>query len=328
MKKTISLLLAVLCLLSSALAAGPVTAHAQIWPGKVIVDGTKSDFADGQGKWVAPLSYGGTIYIPLRTAGDWMGAKVAWDQETQTVLLATGDEPQVHFNYDGPETTQEEYAQYEKWQAEGVDITLRPDLTVKVDGTARTFTNEKGEPVYPVVFHDTTYLPVRSIGELCGKQVLWLAATEQTSREQVFLYDAITPAQRKEAETYLAEAQKLLVRLAGEVDALLSAGKASDEKGLELLRAIQSTLKEMEAVPAPTAPYFAQAAEGADRSAKQMRQTDVEALMGELTGKSRTFAQQVEDGGTALSMEMGVKSLENRLRETAQWLDLMDPAVG
>lgn len=323
MKKLIGICLTALLLLSPALAAGASTAHAQLWSGVVTVDGVKSDFADGQGNWIVPLSYNGTVYIPLRTAGDWMGAKVEWDQKAQTVLLTTGGEPRVYFNYDGPETTPEEFAQYEKWEAEGVDVTLRPDLTVRVDGAVQAFTNAKGEPVYPVVFRDTTYLPVRSIGELCGKQVLWVGKTEANRRERVVLYEPVTPAQRQEAETYVAQERKLLDRLAKDVDALLAAGKASDEQGLTLLRAVQATLKDLEAVAAPTAPTFAQMAAEAHDSAKRTRQAGVEGFMGDLTGKTRTFAQLVEDGEMELELTMGVKSLESHWNQMVDWLALL-----
>ncbi len=50
---------------------------------------------------------------------------------------------------------------------------LRPDYTIVIDGSVRTFYNVNGRQVYPISYQDTTYLPVRAIGELMGKIVSW-----------------------------------------------------------------------------------------------------------------------------------------------------------
>ncbi len=54
-----------------------------------------------------------------------------------------------------------------------VTAQLRPDYTIVIDGAVRTFYNVSGQQVYPVSYQDTTYLPVRAIGELMGKIVSW-----------------------------------------------------------------------------------------------------------------------------------------------------------
>ena len=67
--------------------------------------------------------------------------------------------------------------------AAGSDVTaqLSPDVTVTVDGTARTFYNVNGDEVHPILYSGTTYLPIRAIGELMGKNVNWDAATRTVS---------------------------------------------------------------------------------------------------------------------------------------------------
>ena len=50
---------------------------------------------------------------------------------------------------------------------------IRQDFTVVIDGEIKNFKNAQGEAVYPVLYNGTTYLPVRAIGELMGKEVIW-----------------------------------------------------------------------------------------------------------------------------------------------------------
>ena len=59
--------------------------------------------------------------------------------------------------------------------AAGTNVTaqLSPDITVVVDGAARTFYNAGGEEVHPIAYNGTTYLPIRAIGELMDKNVNW-----------------------------------------------------------------------------------------------------------------------------------------------------------
>lgn len=50
---------------------------------------------------------------------------------------------------------------------------IRQDFTIVVDGVVRNFRNAQGDAVYPVLHDGTTYLPIRAIGELMGKDVYW-----------------------------------------------------------------------------------------------------------------------------------------------------------
>ena len=55
---------------------------------------------------------------------------------------------------------------------------LRPDYTIIIDGAERDFYNAAGQQVHPVAYDGTTYLPVRAIGELMGRNVDWNESTK------------------------------------------------------------------------------------------------------------------------------------------------------
>ena len=59
-----------------------------------------------------------------------------------------------------------------------VTAELRPDFTIVVDGTVRTFQDVNGNTVYPMLYNGSTYLPVRAVGELMGKTVSWNGSTQ------------------------------------------------------------------------------------------------------------------------------------------------------
>ena len=66
MKKRIQWTLALLC---GLVLAGPATVRAELWHGGVYVDGARAGFVSEKGEWAFLVSYQGTIYLPLRTAG-------------------------------------------------------------------------------------------------------------------------------------------------------------------------------------------------------------------------------------------------------------------
>lgn len=58
-----------------------------------------------------------------------------------------------------------------------VTAQLSPGISIVVDGAERTFYNANGAEVHPITYNGTTYLPIRSIGELMGRNVNWDQST-------------------------------------------------------------------------------------------------------------------------------------------------------
>ena len=67
-----------------------------------------------------------------------------------------------------------------------VSAALSPDITVNIDGVDRTFYNVQGQEVHPISYAGTTYVPIRSIGELMVPYSIisqgWVKASRQGRR--------------------------------------------------------------------------------------------------------------------------------------------------
>lgn len=60
---------------------------------------------------------------------------------------------------------------------------LRPDIAVYVNGVQQTFRDTKGNPVSPIQYNGTTYLPVRAVANAAGMEVDWDSKTQSVYLE-------------------------------------------------------------------------------------------------------------------------------------------------
>lgn len=161
--------LAVLALCGGVLLTmPPADAAAAIKPAElrpdfvITIDGAERDFFNAAGGELQPIVYDGTTYLPVRAIGELMGKNVDWNQDKMTLTLAGKRvTPAVKGNVD------------DDARRARVRVDLRDDMIINVDGTVRKFTDVNGRRVYPLVHDGATYLPLRAIGELMGKNVGW-----------------------------------------------------------------------------------------------------------------------------------------------------------
>lgn len=125
-------------LLSLAILSGSVclasgaevqTVRATLWDAwPITVDETPICTVNEYDRFQYPLAYNGSVYIPLQTVSDWLGARFDWDETANTVTLTkTGDPYYRHYTLDQPAPwTEEELAQCDADKAEGVEMELRP----------------------------------------------------------------------------------------------------------------------------------------------------------------------------------------------------------
>jgi hypothetical protein len=58
-----------------------------------------------------------------------------------------------------------------------ITATLDSGVTIQFNGQTQSFTDANGNPVYPVMYNNTTYLPVRAVSDMVGLSVDWNANT-------------------------------------------------------------------------------------------------------------------------------------------------------
>ena len=66
-------------------------------------------------------------------------------------------------------------------QSKNVTAATRPDITLKVNGTAYTIRDTNGNEVAPLLYEGTTYVPLAALGRMLDAQVTWDEATKTVS---------------------------------------------------------------------------------------------------------------------------------------------------
>lgn len=261
-----ALLAAALCLSLSApafAAEGRTVSVTQSFP-EVYMEGIRAGVLDDQWKSRSVLSVNGTVYVPLKTVGLWMGAVTVWDQKADTVTITSTDAEPVYYSVKDLYRMGAEYAFPENPvpnHAPDDQGELLHDMTVILNGQAQNFANAQGEAVYPLLFHECVYLPVRSVAGWMNKQVLWTALS---GVGEVLVYDAPTQEQLDEVQSYV-NAVDGCVKHAREV--FEGEAPKTEEEFLDKVRSIQFDLKTVWTTPAPSFSGFASSVDAIRESA-------------------------------------------------------------
>lgn len=133
-------------LLAPAEAAGSQQQATLDYPGiKITLNGKTLDPKNAGGASVEPFAIDGTTYLPVRAVADALDLDVAWQQDTQTVLL-TGGSTAAQSGYDLVEETFQRPCQIKNSLGETV---LAGDISVYVELPA---SYREGSRSYPVCY--------------------------------------------------------------------------------------------------------------------------------------------------------------------------------
>ncbi len=180
-----------------SLAAGQ---EAEVYQHPIYAEGEECCCVNEGGTIVPVLRYQDTTYIPIRTAGEWMGKQVAWQQDTATVVLQ-GEAERLYRSY----TLALEGTPVLKVDEGAITVQEAPQVKLQIDGETIQLYNQQGEKATPVMFHDMVYLPLLNIGEITGMEVTWVRPPDQYGREYIFLRTPISESAYQEANAYIAQ---------------------------------------------------------------------------------------------------------------------------
>ena len=129
---------------------------------------------------------------------------------------------------------------------------LRPDISIVVDGEERHFANVNGDPVYPAVCRQMIYLPIRSIGALCGFTAAWVPAKE-ISLEAIYLHSPLTETEGNAIRRFVNEGVPISESITALADQLLHGENSSDTYGLARFNDLLDCLDRLKALAKPSA---------------------------------------------------------------------------
>ncbi len=227
---------------------------AQIWNHRYYVEGQIVCCKSANDEMLPLLRYQGSVYLPLRTAGEWMGKQVDWDASSRVISLSGSVSPSYETEFDHGHI----------WTNDAQQVNIQPEIPVVVDGKPQILKAADGSTIYPLIYQDSAYLPLRAyqdsaylplraIGELMEHDVTWFRLRE--NHEEIYIRTPLTDAQIQEAEKYLNEAKALVKKIQQTGSEVLSleesASAASAQTKLDTLSAQVQQLKELQIPSAP-----------------------------------------------------------------------------
>lgn len=147
----------------------------------IICDGEELGFSDVNSDPVYPIIYNGSTYLPVRAIAGLMDEAIEWEPSSQMIFIGKtlnvpSNEPESIDNYKGALIPPLPL----NLRPEGSMLTvyLKPDVIILVDFEQKNFADVNGNPVYPIIFNGSTYLPIRAIAGLMNANIDWNGPTQ------------------------------------------------------------------------------------------------------------------------------------------------------
>lgn len=137
---------------------------------KIFVHGDALLPVDAQQRRVEPFIYNGTTYLPVRAVGNAFERRILWDQDTMTVTIGDSFHHSWIQHQNKPLIDDVERTQKVIKDLEGV---VTSGVTVMIDGKKLEATDANGNPVEPLIYNGTTYLPLRAVAGALQEPVNW-----------------------------------------------------------------------------------------------------------------------------------------------------------
>ena len=211
MKKLISLLLTLAMLLSGVSAfAADASGTAVYYMDNIYVEGNFAVCWNADGKRTFPLSYDNSVYIPLRTAAEWMGKDAAVSPDGKTFSLSGNHEPL--YRGDAEEDIYDSLGKEERKAklSQPVSVSVLNGAKLLLDGNTVALTDSEGKAVPMIAWDNEPYLPVRPLAEMMKMELAYAKRTTQGGT--IFLRTPVTDEQLKACRAYIASLNTALPR--------------------------------------------------------------------------------------------------------------------
>ena len=279
-------MLAATTMAGSLPAAHAADVSARLYPLTLHINGLRVYALDEQQQEVPTILYQGSFYLPVRTAGEWLGKSVGWNGATQTVSLSGSVAPFFH-------TTLPSAPAFSYAYGESVSVKPRPDMTILLENHPQAFFDTSGTQIPPLLYRGTTYLPLRNIAALINMQPAWRNATAQEA-PMISLYTPMTSEQSIACLQYLIDVN---IKAKSYMDAAagLMAAKNSKSALNTQLKEMQSILNDVLQMDWPDVPYLQYAGKTLNIAVAEDQALLVEA-MGKLQTQTIEELFQLEHG--------------------------------
>ncbi len=142
------------------------------------LNGSRQVFKDANGKFVSPIVYNGTVYLPIRAISSIMKEPIEWDAGSKTIYIGrtltypVKSEAQISAQYAGA-ADQNDIASINELPMGMVTGYSKPDIFVMYDFVIQIFKDTNGITIYPLSYNGSTYLPIRAVSRLMNEPITW-----------------------------------------------------------------------------------------------------------------------------------------------------------